>query len=60
MSLQPGMSRRPIDGVLLPVLRHMLNEQLPNDIGAVVRVIAPEGSRVQLNAFAPTGKQERS
>ena len=41
-------------------LRHVLSEQLPNDVAAVVRVIAPEGSRVQLNASAPTGKQERN
>jgi len=57
MSLLPGNSERPIEDTLLPVLRHVLSEQLPDDVAAVVRVIAPGGSRVQLNASAPTGNQ---
>jgi CRP-like cAMP-binding protein len=57
MSLLPGSSERPIEDTLLPVLRHVLREQLPDDVAAVVRVIAPGGSRVQLNASAPTGNQ---
>ena len=60
MSLMPGNSERPIQDTLLPVLRHVLSEQLPDDVAAVVRVIAPGGSRVQLNASAPTGNQARS
>ena len=60
MSLLPGNSERPIEDTLLPVLRHVLSEQLPDDVAAVVRVIAPGGSRVQLNASAPTGNQARS
>ena len=53
-SFLPGGSERPIEDVLLPVLRHVLTEQLPDDVAAVVRVIAPDGSRVQLSSFAPT------
>ena len=56
-SFLPGGSERPIEDVLLPVLRHVLSEQLPDDVAAVVRVIAPDGSRVQLNTFAPTGSK---
>ena len=59
MSLLPGSSERPIEETLLPVLRHVLTEQLPDDVAAVVRVIAPGGSRVQLNASAPRGNQAR-
>ena len=59
MSLLPGSSERPIEDALLPVLRHVLTEQLPDDVAAVVRVIAPGGSRVQLNASAPRGNQAR-
>ena len=57
MSLLPGSSERPIEDTLLPVLRYVLREQLPDDVAAVVRVIAPGGSRVQLNASAPTRNQ---
>ena len=60
MSLLPGSSERPVEATLLPVLRHVLSEQLPDDVAAVVRVIAPDGSRVQLNASAPTGNQARN
>ena len=59
-TLPGSSSERPIDGVLLPVLRHVLSEQLPDDVAAVVRVIAPGGSRVQLNPSAPTGNQARN
>ena len=50
-------NERPLGDALLPVLRHVLSEQLPDDVAAVVRMIAADGSRVQLNATAPTGKQ---
>lgn len=59
MSLLPGSEERPIEDTLLPVLRRVLAEQLPHDVAAVVRVIAPGGSRVQLNASAPRGNQVR-
>ena len=58
MSMLSGSSERPFGGALLPVLRAVLSEQLPDDVAAVIRVIAPDGSRVQLNANAPTGKQD--
>ena len=57
MSMLSGASERPFGDALLPVLRAVLSEQLPDDVAAVIRVIAPDGSRVQLNATAPTGKQ---
>ena len=57
MSMLSGASERPFGDALFPVLRAVLSEQLPDDVAAVIRVIAPDGSRVQLNATAPTGKQ---
>ena len=52
-------SERPVEATLLPVLRHVLSEQLPDNVAAVVRVIAPDGSRVQLNTSVPTGKHQQ-
>ena len=50
-------AERPFGDALFPVLRAVLSEQLPDDVAAVIRVIALDGSRVQLNATVPTGKQ---
>ena len=57
MRMLSGESERPFGDALIPVLRAVLGEELPDDVAAVIRVIAPDGSRVQLNATAPSGKQ---
>ena len=57
MRMLTGASERPFGDALIPVLRAVLSEELPDNVAAVIRVIAPDGSRVQLNATAPSGKQ---
>ena len=58
MRMLTGASERPFGDAVIPVLRAVLSEELPDNVAAVIRVIAPDGSRVQLNATAPSGKQD--
>ena len=49
--LLPDFDERPMDPSLLPVLRRVLAEQkhLDDDVAVVLRVLAPDGARVDLS-----------
>ena len=51
---------RPIDPALLPVLRRVLQQPIPSDVAAVVRILAPDGSRINLSPSGGPSMYARS